>query len=454
MATDGSVGASLFQKVEYLSLARNRFVGSTDALDGSSLLKTLILNGNYFSCSVTRVEAEDLGKDYFRNPADSEIEKTGVQLGEQFPFVNPYTDWTVQEYPNVAILFSGNPALTTEAATLPPVDPGVVLKADVVRKGHAGLFGGFDAFKTMVFIMIPVLVLLHLFSILVTVYREENVFAAFRTYFRPDINNEDMAMNHEDGIRCYLIRSTVMPMCYVSVICVMLIALYMMITDGVYMACIDPWVYITSAYISKQPSAVFQWAWVLAASAVLLIFGWMMDRMAQDSRSERAGALHRILCDFTIRGSVQKQVHLQPLPMHLQPLPMHLQRLHLQPLPMHLQPLPMHLHPNASRSHNKPHNIITVQLQWSSAAIVWVYCIHSVISQQVVSLELSISTALLGFGSLSVAYLLADLSVCMWYRLLSSGAASAMWCVMVASRQERLSPAGWRPIETSCISSR
>ena len=55
MATDGSVGASLFHKVEYLSLARNRFVGSTEALDGSSLLKTLILNDNYFSCPVTPV---------------------------------------------------------------------------------------------------------------------------------------------------------------------------------------------------------------------------------------------------------------------------------------------------------------------------------------------------------------------------------------------------------------
>ena len=60
-------------------------------------------------------------------------------------------------------------------------------------------------------------------------------------------------------------------------------------------------------------------SWVgLVPGIPLLIFGWMMDRMAQDSRSERAGALHRILCDFTIRGSVQKQVHLQPLPMHLQ----------------------------------------------------------------------------------------------------------------------------------------
>ena len=289
-------------------------MGSTEALDGSSLLKTLLLTGNHFSCSVTRVEAEGIGKDSFRNPAHSEIEKTGVQLGEKFPFVNPYTGWTVQEYPNVAIVFSGNPALTTDAATLPPVDPGFVLEADVVRKGQAGLFGGLDAFKTLVFIMIPVLVLLHLFTILVTVNREENVFKAFRAYFRPGSNNVDMAMNHEDGIRCYLIRSTVMPMCYVSAICVMLIALYVMTTDGIYMACIDPWVYITSAYISKQPSAVFQWAWVLAASAVLLIFGWMMDRMAQDSRSERAGALHRILCDFTRRGSVQKQVHLQPYP--------------------------------------------------------------------------------------------------------------------------------------------
>ena len=34
----------------------------------------------------------------------------------------------------------------------------------------------------------------------------------------------------------------------------------------------------------------------------------------------------------------------------------------------------------------------------------------------------------------------------------SSGAASGMLCVMVASQQERLSPAGWRPIETYFLS--
>ena len=57
--------------------------------------------------------------------------------------MNPYPDWTIQECPNVAI-FSVNPALTTEAALPPVVDLGVVLKADVVRKGQAGLFAGLD----------------------------------------------------------------------------------------------------------------------------------------------------------------------------------------------------------------------------------------------------------------------------------------------------------------------
>ena len=136
--------------LEALSLSRNRLGGQTATLDGGTELRTIIISANFFSCSVVPLDGnEKLAQGTFSEPSQQAMRNLGLQDRADFTIevelfagscggsrcvatfdLNPFGDIKSTNFSNMVMAFTGNTQLRTNAAQVPPVGPGNLLRND------------------------------------------------------------------------------------------------------------------------------------------------------------------------------------------------------------------------------------------------------------------------------------------------------------------------------------
>jgi hypothetical protein len=109
--------------LQTLSLAVNYFTGTTDALEGQTNLKTLLLSSNRFSCEAADLDAaEGLATGNWADPTDLALEAVGEEIARQTN-TNPYNYagiGTSTNRSNTALSFAGNMQARLDLLPLPP----------------------------------------------------------------------------------------------------------------------------------------------------------------------------------------------------------------------------------------------------------------------------------------------------------------------------------------------
>eukprot|EP00656_Telonema_subtile_P047158 TRINITY_DN5401_c0_g1_i7.p1 TRINITY_DN5401_c0_g1~~TRINITY_DN5401_c0_g1_i7.p1 ORF type:complete len:459 (+),score=55.03 TRINITY_DN5401_c0_g1_i7:343-1719(+) len=306
--------ASWLHSLETLSLARNYFVGNTEALAHSSSLETLVLSGNLLGCNLVRLDnAKRLGSGQFQLPTTVALEMTGLQLtiqnalnrgslataikatyfiGNGDPFAHVVR--RAPSRPNSVLLFPGNAALTTDASVLSGTSAPRSLREDEVMRGRMGIFSGPSPFYTFLCLLVPLLSLAHLLVIVLGggVHQTQAVGRRLRRYCTPRINADGML----SGACFRLLRDSFYPSCMLMA-CGVSAAVWNLASPSIYHAgCID---FLTNTTIAPtRTGMVYQWIWCCIMCALMLITARLAQKQASDHSKARAMLTHRHLCEF------------------------------------------------------------------------------------------------------------------------------------------------------------
>ena len=214
---------SMYSTLSTLSVARNYFSGSTDALGQSSNLSTLVLASNFFTSNMVTIDkAIDLGSDQpYQDPAERTLLNVGAQVKKnatrtmmdprlrahpivvftqdvfnligwavpnsyltprtyavvaraiKFQASNPFSSLNpIRNYSKLVLAFAGNTFVTQQASYIPYVQSGNVLEHDIIRHGGKQVFTGDSDFYMTLCVMVPLVLLFHAATILKLVGRK------------------------------------------------------------------------------------------------------------------------------------------------------------------------------------------------------------------------------------------------------------------------------------------
>ena len=215
--------ATLYSTLSTLSIARNYFSGSTDALRQSSNLSTLVLASNFFTSNMVAIdEAINLGsKEPYQDPAERTLLNVGAEVKKnasrtmidprlrkhpivvftqdvfnliswavpsshltphtyavvahtiKFQASNPFSSLNpIKNYSKLVLAFAGNTFVTQQASYIPYIQSGNVLEHDIIRHGGKQVFTGDSDFYMTLCVMVPLVLLFHAATILKLVGRK------------------------------------------------------------------------------------------------------------------------------------------------------------------------------------------------------------------------------------------------------------------------------------------
>ena len=292
---------NLEQNLQILVLSRNYLQGSTSALDGFSVLKTLIITSNHFSCDVADLHNNEvLGQGTFNDPVTSRLSATGRYMAQNFPFLDPYEDTNhVLSYPATVMAYSGN-AMYTSASYITNTHVGKVLRHDAIKQGAKGLFP--QNTRLWQFTLLTLLPLAICFSLVVmlVVKKEE-----FRKYFGLSSSScrtqlDETSSNSHIALLCVSFRGVLgLSVCGVCFIVLNLAS------DGLYdqHGCIDPLLRLSCVNSLAEP--YWQWVWVIISCCTMTTVDYLLEMTRRNSRdkTEHAVAVYNTTHSLLLRLS-------------------------------------------------------------------------------------------------------------------------------------------------------
>eukprot|EP00658_Telonema_sp_P-2_P081770 TRINITY_DN8475_c0_g3_i3.p1 TRINITY_DN8475_c0_g3~~TRINITY_DN8475_c0_g3_i3.p1 ORF type:complete len:1118 (-),score=247.99 TRINITY_DN8475_c0_g3_i3:75-3428(-) len=304
----GTLPASLGDSVlQTLALARNYFVGKTDVLEGNWNLSTLLLNSNYLSCDMAGLEnSTELAQGDFLDPIPQAASDAVSAAQQQFELAESSAT-TVSSFSNIALLFAGNPEMKTQAGYLPPSDPERSTRVDEIRQGRYSIFSGDGAFKQLVYLTTPLLLVLHAAAISVSLYCSNRRGASLRSYLcptRPDPRKAAMLSRV-----CFALAVPMLVLAGIGV----LLAILNGLTPSVFSeggGCVSPVVHISVA--SVQTTTAYQWMFVTMDIVCLAVSRLAIRQVQKWNEEARIRRVHRSLSTLAAPShdsTVQRLLH-------------------------------------------------------------------------------------------------------------------------------------------------
>ena len=114
-------------------------------------------------------ESFNLSVSVFISPTVQALAEVGESVARRFPNINPFGSLLdFRSFPNLCLAFAGNSQLTIRAALLPQnSQPGRLRSVDAIKRGKTELFSGHAAFKQLVFLTLPGLLVFHCATVLI-----------------------------------------------------------------------------------------------------------------------------------------------------------------------------------------------------------------------------------------------------------------------------------------------
>eukprot|EP00656_Telonema_subtile_P054505 TRINITY_DN8174_c0_g2_i5.p1 TRINITY_DN8174_c0_g2~~TRINITY_DN8174_c0_g2_i5.p1 ORF type:complete len:1044 (-),score=161.68 TRINITY_DN8174_c0_g2_i5:235-3366(-) len=281
--------------LETLSLAQNFLTATTDVLAQETNLRTLLLSSNYLSCNaVTLNGALNLGRGTFGDPGQEVLSNLAADVAIEFPAFDPFPT-TVDRFENTVLVFAGNPQLTVSASYFPEESSGRLLQTDEIRNGRHGLFAGDSSAKTMAWLTLPALLLIH-FAVVVLLTQAHN---------EPLLDYPQRHLARAFNTKSRSLQKAFRGVCVLGFVGLLLIVLHL-VTPSIYdSGCADALLRTTVALVSAEEW--YQWSWIILCCVVLVSTTFIMEQMHRSQLSSHARAVYRWIRLFAV----------QTLPPHL-----------------------------------------------------------------------------------------------------------------------------------------
>lgn len=221
---------------------------------------------------------------------------------------------------------------------LPPTAPGKVLLQDKIRSGSYGTFGGFAQFYNFIWIMLPGVLTFYI-CVLLALVGSKHLLKYHRLAFTPtgsgtsssggfdapapasgsgsgsgsssDLNlssvatsepsNTSSGMPHsKHGICINLLKAMHTGTVVLMVLGILLMILNLIaatVEDNRFTNC-SPLLHISAACVSRHPTSIYQYFWVLLSTGVLTTASFMAYRVALHDGSARAKRVFEIIRVF------------------------------------------------------------------------------------------------------------------------------------------------------------
>ena len=233
---------------------------------------------------------QGLGTGTFHEPSQQSLRQVGVMMTlNRFCSLckepDPFESVELIAYTNVVLAFAGNSQLTSDASSITgTTSAGKLLTADLIKAGSSGLFPGYAAYKQLVWLVVPSLVLLHTLGVYIS--SSERPF----DYISRGLYRATVDTPLKKILQCTLKPSLAFGLSGA------LLVVWNVFSPGVYSVCQDPIAMASIAHVSM--GTFYQWVWTGFASAHLFTISYFFEQLSTAKISQRAGAVHRTLTLF------------------------------------------------------------------------------------------------------------------------------------------------------------
>ena len=270
----------MYVNLTTLSLSRNYLRGSTGALKEADALETLVLSSNYFSCDAVDLDgASRLAEGRFQDPGARALRGAGLALAEGFPFINPFAAVRNITYTNLALVYTGNSQLTTQASVAESVPAGNLLVKDMVKLGRRPLFSGDAAPKQLLFITLPALLTFYAATIGIALSTSGRGLQSYFSFAFESDCPDAVSRLYSATLRMFPVFTG--------------IALGLAVLNLVSPVIFDCTSAIGWATLSStEVGSVYQWCWVALNCASLVVGAVLAHRVDERNRVKRASSVH------------------------------------------------------------------------------------------------------------------------------------------------------------------
>ena len=174
--------------------------------------------------------------------------------------------------------------------------PGNLLLKDEIRGGSYGTFGGHAQYYSLLWIMLPAVLIFYTCLVLALVGRTHFLQYHCLTQAAHVDMHEDTS---KDGVSVTLLKSLITGTLMVVAVGILFVALNLVAASfhESFKDCSEL-LHTSSACISRHPSSLYQYFWVLLSTGVLTTFSVMAYRVKLHDGSGRANRVFNTICNF------------------------------------------------------------------------------------------------------------------------------------------------------------